>query len=200
MSRIHAFEDIAAEPILDEWELDALAHPRFDAADPVRRALRDWNAMRRGRPCPSIEDLEPVGVAGPNDVLIDLRSDRDDPHLACIGGALVAECGARGLARLSQVPQGSLLALLAADWREAEAARRPVGFAGERAGPDGQRGRYRAILMPFASDGERVDFVQGRIAWHDGASDNLCAALRHELERARSERPSSAASAAFRLA
>jgi len=188
MSQFPAYEDNAA-PLAQEWELEVLPHAQFDDRRSNARAFEAWRDMLRGRICPSIEDLEPTGVAGPRDILIDLRGNCEDPALTCIGGALIAECGARGLKRVSQIPAGSFLALLAAHCRYAASTRHPIAFEGERGGEDGRSSFYRAILLPFSSDGEEVDFVQGRIGWRQAAEQDLSDGIREELERALEHQP-----------
>ncbi|HEX8313015.1 MAG TPA: hypothetical protein VF614_16945, partial [Chthoniobacteraceae bacterium] len=183
MSRFHAYEESSAW-VVQEWELEVLPHGQFDDRRSNARLYQAWTDMLRGRACPSIEDLEPIGVAGPRDILIDLRSGIDDPELTCVGGALIADCGARGLKRLSEAPAGSYLALLAAHYRYAAMVRHPIAFQGQRAQPDGERSSYRGILLPFSSDGKTVDFVQGRISWLEPAGRDICDRIRHELERA----------------
>lgn len=183
MNHFQAIEEGKQDLAPDEWEAAVLTHHQFDDRRSIWRAFAAWTDMRHGRLCPSIEDLEPLGVAGPRDVLIDLRSDPDDPELTCIGGALVAESGARGLTRLSQAPAASLLALFAAHCCYVASTRRPVAFEGERESAGGRAGAYRAILLPLSSDGENVDFVHGRISWRDPATDTLCETIRQELEQ-----------------
>jgi hypothetical protein len=117
-------------------------------------------------------------------LLIDLRRDGDDPELTCIGGALVADCGVRGLKRLSQAPRGSFLALLAAHYRYAVLVRHPIAFQGERIGEDGRLCAYRAILLPYSSGADMVDFVAGRMSWREPAGQALSDGIRRELERA----------------
>jgi hypothetical protein len=119
-------------------------------------------------------------------MLLDLRGDAEDPEITCIGGALIAECGARGMNRLSQAPSGSFVALLAAHYRYAACAGHPIAFEGERIAADGRCIAYRAVLLPFSSDGKSVDFVQGRISWREPAERELCERIQDELERAKS--------------
>jgi len=182
MSQVYAYDEDAPS-VAEEWELEALLHSGLHDRRSMARAYRSWTGMLRGRACPSLEGLEPAGVAGPGDILIDFRRNGEDPELTCIGGALLAECGARGLKRLSQAPKGSFLALLAAHCRSAVVAGRALVLEGERAESDGRYTSYRAILLPFSSDGEEVDFVQGRISWRGLAGRDLSEQIREELER-----------------
>ena len=181
MSQFHAYEDDAPPRAVD-WAFEGLLNAGLDDRRSIARAYRGWTDRLGGRVCPSIEDLEPAGVAGPGDMLIDLRRDREDPELVCIGGALLVECGTRGMRRLSQAPAGSFLGLLAAHHRYAASARHPIAFDGERLESDGRCSTYRAILLPFSSDGESVDFVHGRISWRRPAEHHLADEICSELE------------------
>ncbi|HEV2078339.1 MAG TPA: hypothetical protein VGR19_00360 [Allosphingosinicella sp.] len=181
MSGLHAFEE-ARDPLL-EWGLDLPNRGGLDQRREADRAYRRWTAMLRGRICPSIEDLEPAGVAGPRDLLMDLRHDPSDPELVCAGGALIADCGRRGMRRLSDVPAGSFLSLLAAHCRHVTSTRHPIAFEGEEAASDGRSISYRAILLPLSSDGETVDFVYGTIGWHEAAGHEAEEAIWAEVER-----------------
>ncbi len=188
MSGLQAF-DQTRDPLL-EWGLDLPNRGGLDQKRGAERAYRRWTAMLRGRICPSIEDLEPAGVAGPRDMLMDLRHDATDPHLVCAGGALIADCGRRGMKQLSDVPAGSFLSLLAAHYRHVASTRHPVAFEGEEAASDGRSIAYRAMLLPLSSDGETVDFVYGTIGWHEAAGHEVEEAIWAEVER--SEPPATA--------
>lgn len=155
----------------------------MDERREVARAYRRWTAMLRGRLCPSIEDLEPSGVAGPREALFDLRRDPCDPDLVCVGGALIADCGRTGMKRLADVPSGSLLSLLAGHYRHAASSGSPIAFEGEEAASDGHSSTYRAILLPLSSDGHSVDFVYGTISWNEPAEQDLEEAIWAEVER-----------------
>lgn len=147
------------------------------------RAYDHWVSILRGRACPSLEDLEPAGVAGPRQVLLDLRTNPRDPELTCIGGALIGECGARNIRRLSEIPRGSFLALLTAHYRHAALSRQPIAFEGEHVSLRGNDSFYRGVLLPLSSDGHDVDFVYGAISWREGAERALAAGIEAEVGR-----------------
>lgn len=182
MSGLHACGE-AVDPPWTELGLELPHSAGFDEKRAVRRAYRRWTGMLRGRLCPSIEDLEPTGLAGPREVLLDLRRDPCDPDLVCVGGALIADCARRGMKRLAHVPAGSFLSLLAGHYRRAASSRAPVAFEGEEAASDGRSSSYRAILLPLSSDGETVDFVHGTISWREPAGRDLEEAIWAEVER-----------------
>ena len=182
MSGLQA-HDRTWDPSLVEWGLDLPNRSGLDHRRDAARAYRRWSVMLRGRTCPSIEDLEPWGVAGPCDALLDLRVDSSDPHLVCVGGALLADCGRRRMKRLSDVPAGSFLSLLAGHHRRCASSRQPFAFEGEETASDGRSSAYRAILLPLSSDGETVDFIYGTISWHEPAGQEMEEAIWAELER-----------------
>lgn len=147
------------------------------------RAYDRWVNLLQGRVCPSIEDLEPKGVSGPRDLLIDLRKGADDPDLVCVGGALIADCGKRGMKRLSDAPSEAFLSLLAAHRPHVIASRQPIAFEGERVAPDGVCIGYRGILLPLSSDGETVNFVYGTISWREPLANGLAAEIEAQIHR-----------------
>lgn len=188
MNALQAYEeetDLAA----GEFAVEFLPQAGLDDRRAHVRAYDRWIGMLRGRACPSIEDLEPSGVAGPRDILIDLQRDEADPDLVCIGGALIADCGRRGMKRLSQVPRGSFLSLLTAHYRQVVFSRQPIAFEGEQDREDGRSSTYRGILLPLSSDGQKVDFVHGMISWREFADDGLAAQIAMEIEGADAPAP-----------
>ena len=54
------------------------------------RAYNHWVSLLKGRPYPSIEDLNPASIAdfGPNSVLLDFSAGIDDPAIAFLGREL----------------------------------------------------------------------------------------------------------------
>jgi len=127
--------------------------------------------------------MEAEGVAGPRDMLIDLRSD-DRPTIICIGGALLAEAGVRDVPVPARLPPGSAASLLIAYHPCVAATLRPKVFKIERLGKDGGLLLYHGVLLPLSSDGGKADFVHGTIAWRAAASGSLAASIAHEASRA----------------
>lgn len=198
MRRIHALNDAAADRSAGHWGPEPSEAHQFDCRRAIDRAFDSWSGLCAGRLCPSIEDLERVGVPGPRDVLVDLRTSPNDPELTCIGGALLADCSARGLKRLSEAPENSLLALLCAHHLYCASTRQPLAFEGERRLSGDASGFYRAILLPFSGNSQRVDFIFGRIGWRDRAAKGLTDSILVEIERQRtkSARPPASVGAA----
>ncbi|WP_438827201.1 PAS domain-containing protein, partial [Sphingomonas bacterium] len=134
------------------------------------RAYNHWVSLLKGRPYPSIENLDPASIAdfGQNSVLLDFTAGLDDPRVSFLGRALREECGlAGGIARISEVPGRSLLSRLTDHYLQIIANRAPIGFEAEFVGQRGRPTLYRGILMPFSSDGEQIDFIYGVINWKE---------------------------------
>ena len=71
------------------------------------RAYNHWVSLLKGRPYPSIEDLDPQSIVdfGGNSVLLDFSDGLDDPRIAFLGRALKEECGLEGqIDRIGAVP------------------------------------------------------------------------------------------------
>lgn len=146
--------------------------PLFTGSDDERRmqvrAYRMWLSQVEAGELPPIEGLYPeqLGDLGTNGALVDFTLGLDRPALIYLGDALAAECGKdRDLFNLGDVPERSLLSRLTEHSLEVIANRAPVGFDAEFDDRDDRLVLYRSILLPFSSDGERVDFVYGVISW-----------------------------------
>lgn len=146
--------------------------PLFTGSDDERRmqvrAYRLWLSQVEAGELPPIEGLcpEQLGDLGTNGALVDFTLGLDRPALIYLGAALAAECGMdRDIFNLGDVPERSLLSRLTEHCLEVIANRAPVGFDAEFNDQDDRLVLYRSILLPFSSDGERVDFVYGVISW-----------------------------------
>ena len=144
------------------------------------RAFNRWVALLYGRRCPSIQDMEPGGLEGPNSLLLDFRYGAADPGIRLVGCALKAECGAGRVTRLSQVPKDSLLFRLAAHYPMVLETLEPIAFEGEHVRPNGTTIMYRGILLPYSSGGDRADLLHGMINWRELADARLAAGIAFE--------------------
>nr|WP_198159761.1 hypothetical protein [Sphingomonas horti] len=146
------------------------------------RAYDYWASLLNGRPCPSIQDLDPASIAdfGPHSVLLDFSRSLDNPTVTYLGRALREECDMLyGIRTVADVPPRSLVSRLTDPCMQIIANRAPIGFEAEFTNHRGLPTLYRGILMPFSSDGETIDYVYGVINWKHAASD----AMSEELER-----------------
>jgi hypothetical protein len=151
------------------------------------RAYNHWVSLLKGRAYPSIEDLDPAGIAdfGPHSVLLDFTRGVDDPTFPFLGRALREECGIdQAVTRVAEVPARSLLSRLTDHYLQIIANRAPIGFEAEFVGRRGATTLYRGILMPFSSDDDGIDYIYGVINWKEVADPATQAALAAELAEA----------------
>ena len=161
------------------------------------RAYNYWVSLLRGRPYPSIEDVNPSTLAdfGPHSVLLDFTKSEEDPTISYVGDAIRSECRIEGeLGRVSDVPSRSLLSRLTDHYLQIIANCAPIGFEAEFVGNEGQNTMYRGILMPLSSDGQRIDFIYGVINWKVAADAATTAQLATEVKRAVTSAPAAQAS------
>ena len=151
------------------------------------RAYNHWVSLLKGRPYPSIKDLDPASIAdfGPHSVLLDFSRGLENPAVAFLGRALKEECGLLGNIRtIADVPARSLLSRLTDHYLQIIANHAPIGFEAEFVGNRGRQTLYRGILMPFSSDGEQIDFIYGVINWKEMVDAATQATLAAELGEA----------------
>ncbi len=153
------------------------------------RAYNHWVSRLRGRAYPSIEDLDPAGIAdfGSHSVLLDFSRGIEDPLIAFLGRSLRAECALDpAITRIADVPSRSLLSRLTDHYLQIIANRAPIGFEAEFVGTRGHPTLYRGILMPLSSDGDTIDYIYGVINWKElvdaGTQASLTAELQASLE------------------
>lgn len=162
------------------------------------RAYNHWASLLAGRAFPSIEDIDPENIAdfGSHSVLLDFTGGVEDPVIRYLGSALSEECGMDGSnVRISQVPGRSLLSRLTDHYLQIIANRAPIGFEAEFVGTRGHNTLYRGILMPFSSDGEKIDFIYGVINWKEMVDPVTQASLEGEFAAAVKAAPRPAAPA-----
>lgn len=156
------------------------------------RAYNHWVSLLNGRAYPSIEDLDPENISdfGPHSVLLDFRNGVDDPTIRYLGNALREETDTgEMITNVAQVPSRSLLSRLTDHYLQIIANRAPIGFEAEFVSTRGHNTLYRGILMPFASDGEDIDFIYGVINWKELVDDATQIQLAAEIEAARRSAP-----------
>ncbi len=179
----------AADIGVDDSNVDAgVDDAMFDLGGDERRmhvrAYNHWVSLLRGRPYPSIADLDPDNIVdfGANSALLDFSHGIDDPKIAYLGRTLREECGLdAGVARIADVPSRSLLSRLTDHYLQIIANRAPIGFEAEFVNTRGLTTLYRGILMPFSSDGDAIDFIYGVINWKEVADQQVQASLDAEL-------------------
>ena len=159
------------------------------------RAYNLWAGMLEGRKLPSIEQFDfanPPDFAS-NGVMLDFTAGMENPVISSLGARLAEECGAQGPIRhLSDVPRGSLLSRITDHYMEILANQAPIGFEAEFVGQRGATILYRGILLPFATVGDRIDYVYGVINWKEVADQDLIDGLLREMSDALDPRAASA--------
>ena len=151
------------------------------------RAYNHWVSLLKGRPYPTIADLDPAGITdfGPHSVLLDFSDGVENPGIAYLGNALREECALEGpITSIADVPSRSLLSRLTDHYLEIIANRAPIGFEAEFVGSRGRTTLYRGILMPFSSSSDSIDFLFGVINWKELVDEGLQATLDAELDAA----------------
>ncbi|MFW2853256.1 hypothetical protein ACM61V_15235 [Sphingomonas sp. TX0543] len=162
------------------------------------RAYNHWVSLLKGRPYPSIEDLDPAGIAdfGAHSVLLDFTRGIDDPEIQFLGRALREECALdHAITRIADVPARSLLSRLTDHYLQIIANRAPIGFEAEFVGRRGYQTLYRGILMPFSSSDDQIDFIYGVINWKEVLGGDEQARLDVELAAAMRAAPAATAEA-----
>ncbi len=172
--------------MLDEG-MDAPPIVRFDERRMHIRAYNYWASLLKDRPLPSIDDLNPSEIQdfGSHSVLLDFTSGIEDPAIAFLGTALAAQCGITApISRTSEIPPRTLLSRLTDHYLQIIANAAPIGFEAEFSNQRGAEIMYRGIMMPFASDGDTIDYVYGVINWKEVASDALTDGIVAEVQAA----------------
>lgn len=162
------------------------------------RAYNHWVSLLRGRPYPSMQDLDPANIAdfGPHSVLLDFTKGIEDPRIAYLGAALRDETGHdKSITHISQVPSRSLLSRLTDHYLQIIANRAPIGFEAEFVGSRGHNTMYRGILMPFSSNEDTIDFIYGVINWKELVDADTQAGLHAEIDAALRTAPKPVANA-----
>jgi len=177
----------------EEEDFDPFDDAAIDAPLPVTsqdrrmqvRAYDYWASLLGERDLPSIGDLSPEQLKefGPHCLLLDCSQGIDNPAIAYLGSALEAECRSSGdISHLADVPTGSLLSRLADPYRHVFARMFPVAFESDFVNERGAPISYRGLLMPFASDGNAIDFILGVLTWKERASVGESDAIAREMQ------------------
>jgi hypothetical protein len=139
------------------------------------RAYNHWVALLKGRPFPSVDDLDLDTIdIGPRSLLLDLTCGIEDPAITFVGKELREECGLGQfeIEYVSEVLRGSLLSRLTDHYLQILANNAPIGFEAEFTNERGIAMKYRGILMPFSSNGDTIDFICGSINWKTASGED----------------------------
>jgi hypothetical protein len=150
------------------------------------RAYNFWASMLDNRNFPSVDQLDPANLPdfGPYSVLLDFTGGIEDPGVNFLGGKLAEECGADGPIRhLSDVPRRSLLSRITDHYMQILANQAPIGFEAEFVNQRGSTILYRGILLPFAANDDKIDFIYGVINWKELADQQTTDELLLEIDQ-----------------
>lgn len=151
------------------------------------RAYNFWTELLGENSLPSIEDLNPEAIEDFSEfsVLLDFTSGMENPAIAYVGSALMAECDIDdSFLRIDDVPARSLLSRITDHYLQIIANRAPIGFEAEFVNQRNQTIMYRGILLPFSSDDDTIDFIYGVINWKEAAPAALADELALEMRQA----------------
>ena len=132
----------------------------------ANRFLRYWESVRGDKDFPLISELnlDAVGEFVPYTFNLDLSADRDNPKFRFIGRQLIRDCGGdvtnQGTNAL--LPQ-SCLARAIERRGEVVSEGKPCMISDEFVNAEGNKVLYRAVMLPFSSTGETIDFIIGAI-------------------------------------
>jgi len=170
---------------------EAEAPPRAIGPDERRMQLRAyemWARLLGADELPGIADLVPGEhpSLAPQGVLLDYTDGSANPRIAFLGDALAAECGvaAHDVARISDLPERSLLGRIADHYLKALVSPDPIGFEAEFINQRERTIMYRGILLPFSRDRSTIDFVFSVISWKEIADQQTVEELLLELSQA----------------
>jgi hypothetical protein len=166
----------------DAFEAAYGASPGFDGDDtppPVLetderrmqvRAYNFWASMLGTTPFPLVKPLLDGHwpAFADHSVLLHFDAGLDDPAIAYVGEHLLHDCEApHTILRLNQVPGRSILSRITDHYLQIVANEAPIGFEAEFTNQRDRTILYRGILLPFSSDGTRLDYIYGVINWKE---------------------------------
>src|SRR5215210_5112908 len=158
-------DDSPAEALLSSLQTIAGGERRKHAS-----VLNYWHSIRGDRQFPPIRDLDPLEIsdAGPFSVLLEMIGSGEDAEIRHLGQAIKAGVEAE---RISEAPNPSLLACIAAKLPTVAESRQAFAFEDEFECPDGPA-RCWVTLLPFSANGTWIDYVYGFVSL-DPSPDSL---------------------------
>jgi len=145
----------------------------------IRRLAYFWDSIRRGRPHPTMTDLDPRRLPIPWDqcFLLAVDENADDPPFDYVGKYLCEECGL-DLSNhpVSEVPHDTLLEKAAMDYAAALAEDAPHIVEGKFRHKRGVVILHRSILLPMGNDPATIEYLLGGVSCCELGGDNRKAA------------------------
>lgn len=134
------------------------------------RAYDYWRMLRLGNEFPDVADFDPLLLddRGMQSFLIDFSQSLNRPIVRLIGPTLRDECGLKSdTVAVADVPPGSLLGQIVAQFADVLANRAPVSVEAEFITLRRTKAAYRGVLLPLSSNGVYLDFMYGVISWRE---------------------------------
>jgi hypothetical protein len=136
------------------------------------RAYQYWMSLPRAGAAPLWRDFDPLMIDDrcTQSFVLEICAQGGAPNLRLIGSALRAESGVDAAADAMgfiDAPAGSLLVRMSMHFRELISRAEPLSVESEFETGDRRPGYYRGLLMPFSSDGSRIDIVFGVVSWRE---------------------------------
>ncbi len=128
--------------------------------------LKYWEELRGRRRLPPISELsfDSIQEFMPHTFNMDLGAGAQDPIVRYMGKDLAADCGGNYTnKRVSELPPQSLLARATRRVAEVIATGEPVMISDRFVTGDGNEILYRAVMLPFAGESDRIDNVVGAL-------------------------------------
>lgn len=172
---------------------DDIGHepPPVDVGQNARRmqvcAYMHWTSLLGSRDFPRIQDLASAEKPdfAENAVVLDFSGGIENPAVTMLGKKLAEECGASTTIKyLRDVPARSLLSRITDYYLQISDNQAPIGFEAEFGNLRGSTVVYRGILLPFSSDGKKIQHIMGVIHWKELADPTTTAGLLRELDSA----------------
>ncbi len=132
----------------------------------ANRFLKYWENLRGDQDYPLISELnlDDVGEFVPYTFNLDLTGNPADPKFRFLGRQLIRDCGGdvtnQGVSQL--LPQ-SCLARAIQQRHEVVSEGKPCMVADEFVNAEGNQVLFRAVMLPFSSRGEKIDFIIGAV-------------------------------------
>ncbi len=133
-----------------------------------------WATLPRAGSVPLWHDFDPMMIDDrcTQSFVIDMANG-EDPHLRLIGQALQAEGGVDiDVIGLADAPPGSLLMRISSYLPELLSRAVPLSVEAPYETAEGHPGIYRALLMPFTTNGSGIDVVFGVVSWRETARES----------------------------
>lgn len=149
------------------------------------RAYCHWTNLLGPRQLPLVADLrlDELGDIADHAVMLDFAASEDDPRITYVGATLALECDTpRHISHIDDVPKGTVLSRIIAQYPQIHANQAPIGFEEEFVNQRGATLAYRGMLLPFAEeDGGPIRYVLGVINWKEMASPELTKELTRQI-------------------